>query len=163
LIKEEEKKKEESLRYFKEAYSAHMGGKIEEAILLYQKSIKVFPTAEAMTFLGWALSFLGRYEDAIGYCKEAIKIDPDLGNPYNDIGAYLIELDRLDEAIPFLEKASTAKRYDNFCYPHYNLGRVWEKKGMIKKAMQSYQRALEENPEYAVATESLEILKNKLN
>jgi len=33
-------------------------------------------------------------------CKLAIGLDPDFGNPYNDIGAYLIELGQFDEAIP---------------------------------------------------------------
>ena len=33
-------------------------------------------------------------------CKRAIEIDPDFGNPYNDIGVYLIDLNRFEEAIP---------------------------------------------------------------
>jgi len=35
--------------------------------------------------------FQGKLEDAIAECQRAIKIDPDFGNPYNDIGAYMIE------------------------------------------------------------------------
>ena len=52
---------------------------------------KCSPTAEAHTFLGWAYSFLGDYESAITECRNAIELDPDFGNPYNDIGAYLIQ------------------------------------------------------------------------
>src|SRR3989344_5800398 len=98
-----------------------------------------------------------------GDLGEAIDLDPDFGNPYNDIGAYFIELGKFDDAIPFLEKATKASRYDTYCFPHYNLGRVWEKKGMIIKAKQAFQRALEENPEYMLAVESLERLKYALN
>lgn len=156
-------KKKESVRYFQEAYEAQRQGDVDLAIELYQKSIASFPTPEALTFLAWALSFFQRYEEAINYCKKAIELDPEFGNPYNDIGAYLIELNRCDEAVPYLEKALKAPRYEMYCFPHYNLGRVWESKGMILKARQSYQQALEENPEYILAGEALEKLKYVLN
>ncbi|OGQ05800.1 MAG: hypothetical protein A2W61_06795 [Deltaproteobacteria bacterium RIFCSPLOWO2_01_44_7] len=156
-------KKKMSVHYFRKAYEAQTHGDLGEAIELYQKSIDTFPTPEALTFLGWALSFLGKYDEAISFCKKAIDLDPDFGNPYNDIGAYFIELGKFDDAIPFLEKATKASRYDTYCFPHYNLGRVWEKKGMIIKAKQAFQRALEENPEYMLAVESLERLKYALN
>src|SRR5881628_1104671 len=53
--------------------------------------------------LGWTLSFQGRLEEATEECLRAIEIDPEFGNPYNDIGVYLMQRDRLDEAIPWLE------------------------------------------------------------
>ena len=156
-------RKKISVEFFKKAYEAHMGGEPDQAISLYRKSIELFPTPEALTFLGWAVSFSGRFKEAIDFCKKAIDLDPDFGNPYNDIGAYLIEMGALDEAVPYLERATKASRYDSPCFPHYNLGRIWESKGMLKKSMQSYQRALEENPEYGLATEALSRLKNRLN
>ncbi len=152
-----------SVRFFHEAYDAQMHGDIPEAIDLYQKSIEAFPTPEALTFLGWALSAVGKFEDAILFCKKAIQLDPEFGNPYNDIGAYLIEMNKLDEAVPFLEQATKAKRYETHCFPYYNLGRVWEKKGMIKKAMELYQKALEEEADYIPARESLDRLQFALN
>jgi tetratricopeptide (TPR) repeat protein len=68
---------------------------------------RLHPTAEAHTFLGWTYHFQGRLDDAIAECKRAIEIDPEFGNPYNDIGAYLIELKRFDGAIPWLERATS--------------------------------------------------------
>ena len=82
-----------------------MHGRLEEAVAHYQRSIALHPTAEAHTFLGWAYSYQGRPEDAIAECKIAIAVDPDFGNPYNDIGAYLIELGREEEAVAWLERA----------------------------------------------------------
>ncbi|MCU0228257.1 MAG: tetratricopeptide repeat protein, partial [Bryobacterales bacterium] len=76
-----------------------MNGRLEDAILLYRESISTLPTAEACTFLGWVYRFQGKLQEAIEECKNAILIDPTLGNPYNDIGAYLIELGRHEEAI----------------------------------------------------------------
>ena len=57
-------------------------------------------------------------------------MDPDFGNPYNDIGAYLIQMGRLDEAIPWLEKATRAPRYEAPHFPRFNLGRAYVAKQM---------------------------------
>ncbi|MBI4124738.1 MAG: tetratricopeptide repeat protein [Deltaproteobacteria bacterium] len=156
-------RKKISVRFFREAFEAQAHGHFDEAVFLYQKSVEAFPTPEALTFMGWSLSFLGKFEEAIKVCERAIQLDPSFGNPYNDIGAYLIELNKFDEAVPYLEKAIRAPRYDTQHFAHFNLARIWEKKGMIKKAMQTYQRAIEEDPEYVPPREALERLKYLLN
>ena len=93
---------------FQEAYEAQMRGDLREAVRLYERSLEAQPTAEAHTFLGWTWSFLGDLDRAIECCRRAIECDPTFGNPYNDIGAYLIERGALDEAIPWLERAKRA-------------------------------------------------------
>jgi len=148
---------------WREAYRHQMQGELDRAIDLYRRSIEACPTAEAHTFLGWTYSFQGKLQDAITECKKAIEVDPDFGNPYNDIGAYLIELGKLDEAIPWLEKAIRAKRYDPRHYPHYNLGRVYLIKGMMKKALEEFQKALEAYPDYTLAKEAVDKIKVSLN
>src|SRR5579862_2042071 len=95
---------------FQEAYQAQMEGELDQAIELYRGSIALHPTAEAHTFLGWTFHFQGKIQEAIAECKRAIALDPDFGNPYNDIGAYLIDLGLFDEAIPWIERAIVAKR-----------------------------------------------------
>src|SRR5262249_43540790 len=127
---------------FQEAYQKQMAGDFQEAIELYTRSIGAFPTAEAYTFRGWTYSFLSDYDRAIAECLEAIKVDPEFGNPYNDIGAYLIEQEKWDEAIPWFEKAILARRYEARCYPHFNLGRVYEHKHKFQLARQCYANAL---------------------
>ena len=118
-------REESARRQFAEAYQAQMSGDLDRAVELYQQSLELHPTAEAHTFLGWTYHFQGKIEEAIAECKRAIAVDPDFGNPYNDIGAYLIDLKRLDEAIPWLEQAMIAKRYEPRHFPYYNLGRVY--------------------------------------
>ena len=152
-----------AVEYFRRAYAHQMNGELDEAEELYKRSIAVLPTAEAHTFLGWTYSFMGRYDEAIAECRQAIEIDPDFGNPYNDIGAYLIELGALDDAIPWLEKATRAPRYDNYSFPHYNLGRVYESKHQWQKARKCYQTSLQYNSQYTLATSSLRRLEAMLN
>jgi tetratricopeptide (TPR) repeat protein len=154
---------EKAMEYFKQAYDKQAEGEYREAIELYTKSIEAFPSAEAYTFRGWAYSYLEDYQQAIEDCKRAIEIDPEFGNPYNDIGAYLIETGKPDEAIPWLKHAIAAKRYEARCYPHYNLGRAYEAKHDWKRARECYENALTENGEYVAPARALKRLSAMFN
>src|SRR5918911_2374110 len=79
-----------AVELFRRAYEAQLAEDYAGAVELYRRSIETYPTAEAHTFLGWVYSFQGRYDEAIEQCLEAIRVDDTLGNPYNDIGSYLI-------------------------------------------------------------------------
>jgi tetratricopeptide (TPR) repeat protein len=126
----------------REAYERQMTGRLDEAVGLYQASIALCPSAEAHTFLGWTLSQKGRYEEAIEQCKIAITLDPEFGNPYNDIGSYLIHLGQIDKAIPWLELAKKAPRYEPRHFPYLNLYRAYTKLGQLDRAQRELQQAL---------------------
>src|SRR2546428_3135019 len=83
----QEERFQKAVELLQEAYRLQMEGELDAAIERYQQSIALHPTAEAHTFLGWTYSFQGRLEAAITQCKEAIPVDADFGNPYNDIGS----------------------------------------------------------------------------
>ncbi|MGH9757583.1 MAG: tetratricopeptide repeat protein [Candidatus Acidiferrales bacterium] len=145
------------------AYRAQMSGDYDRAVELYKTSIETHPTAEAHTFLGWTYHFQGKVEEAISECKRAIAVDPDFGNPYNDIGSYLISLGRIDEAIPWLEQAIAAPRYEPRHFPYFNLGRAYLAKGMILRAREYFQQALQIEPEYALAQTAIEKIRRMVN
>jgi len=140
---------------FKKAYHQQMIGHFDQAITWYRKSIDLNPTPEAHTFLAWNLSCLGRYEPAIDECLKAVAMDPDYGNPLNDIGAYLIELGRCNDAVPWLRKACWARRYDCKQYSHFNLGRVYEDMGRWAEARAEYRSALAIQADYGAASRAL--------
>ncbi len=140
-----------------------MAGDLAGAIRLYQASLAEQPTAEAHTFLGWVYSFERRYEEAIAECKRAIAVDPTFGNPYNDIGCYLMELGREDEAIPWLQRAMGAPRYEAPHFPHVNLARIYEQKGQMLDAVAEYGRALEKTAGHAPALAGLRRLQSRVN
>jgi Tfp pilus assembly protein PilF len=148
---------------FQKAYRAQMEGELDRAVELYKRSLAVHPTAEAHTFLGWTYHFQGKVEDAISECKRAIEVDPEFGNPYNDIGSYLISLGRLDEAVPWLEQAIQAPRYEPRHYPYFNLGRVYYAKGMINRAREYFQQALRIEPDYTLARQGIENIRRMVN
>ncbi|MEW6207774.1 MAG: tetratricopeptide repeat protein [Acidobacteriota bacterium] len=163
LTEEEAARKREALRLFKEAYEAQMQNELDRAADHYLQSIREYPTAEAHTFLGWTYSFMGLTDEAIDECRKAIETDADFGNPYNDIGAYLIEKGDLYGAIPWLRRAMKAARYECYFYPHFNLGRVYEALGRQFDALNEYKAALDLNPGYALALKAFRELQGRLN
>ncbi len=142
-------------QHFQKAYELQMQGDYQEAIERYTRSIDAFPTAEAYTFRGWTYSFLGDYDRAIHECLQAIQVDPDFGNPYNDIGAYLIEQEKWQESIPWFEKAMHAPRYEARMYPYFNLGRVYEHLRHWEKAKECYAKAYSLDKRYIAALAGL--------
>lgn len=155
--------REAAAEFLRQAYEQQMAGEFQQAIELYTRSIEAFPTAEAYTFRGWTYSFLADYDHAIAECLEAIRVDADFGNPYNDIGAYLIEQGKWDEAIPWFEKAMQAKRYEARGYPHFNLGRVYEHKHDWRRAQQCYAAAFAADHRYLAALVGMRRLRAMFN
>jgi Tfp pilus assembly protein PilF len=145
----------EAIRLWEEGAELQMKRELTGAMRLYRRSLEVCPTAEAHTFLGWAMSWQGDIDGAIEECKRAIEVDPEFGNPYNDIGAYLIEQGDLDGAIGWLERAKLATRYEAPHFPYLNLGRVYIAKSQTTRAITEFEHALRLHPGDPVATASL--------
>ena len=157
-----ERNHDRALELVQEAMNLQMTGELDESIRLYRESIAVYPTADAHTYLGWAYSFQGRIDDAIAQCEIAIRLDPEFGNPYNDIGVYLMQQEKFDEAISWLERAKTAKRYEPRHFPFLNLGRVYAVKGMMIKALEEFREALRLNPDDADLAQFIEQLESRM-
>jgi Tfp pilus assembly protein PilF len=146
----DEDRRQRAIEVWQEAYAHQMRGELEEAIRLYRESIAICPTAEAHTYLGWTYSFQKRLDEAIEECHKAIAVDPDFGNPYNDIGVYLMQKGDLDGAIPWLEKAKRAPRYEPRQFPYMNLGRIYLRRGQWTEALRELEageRAVPSDPE----------------
>jgi Tfp pilus assembly protein PilF len=156
------KDRERAMELVRQALDHQMAGDLEQAIRLYKESIGLHSTADAHTYLGWTYSFQGRIEEAIAECEIAIGIDPDFGNPYNDIGVYLMQEQKLDQAIPWLNKAKTAKRYEPRHFPYLNLGHIYAAKGMINQALEEFRGALQFKPDDSLALQAIEELESKL-
>ncbi len=140
-------------------YLMSLLGHHEQAIRLFQESLEIQPTAEAYTYLGWTYGHMGNYQSAIDEAEKAILVDPDFGNPYNDIGVYLMKLEREDEAIPYFNKAMNAEKYCCYQFPHYNLGMIYFQKQMVDEAREEFQKSLAIDPDYFPASEALKLLK----
>jgi len=148
---------------WREGTSKLIRGELEEAIALFTLSLEAAPTAEGYTFRGWAYSFQGRLDDAIEECRKAIATDPEFGNPYNDIGCYLVEQGKGEQAISWFERAKAAPRYEPRHFPYLNLGRLRAARGEVAEALAEFEGALAENPEDPIARHFIEKLRLKVN
>ena len=155
--------KKRALFLFQEGQRYHEEGNLPQAINLYTQSIAVYPTAESYTFRGWAYSFQGRIDEAIRECKKAIAVDPTFGNPYNDIGSYLIVQGKIDEAEEWLKRAKSAARYEGRHSPCINLGRLYAAKGLLIQAVDEFEQALHLFPRETNCMAAVEHLKKMLN
>ncbi|MFB3818452.1 MAG: tetratricopeptide repeat protein [Candidatus Methylomirabilales bacterium] len=131
----------QALELWRQGHLQQTEGDVEGAIRLYQASLEVHPTAEAHTFLGWAYSLQGRLDEAIAECHKAIALDPDYGNPYNDIGVYLMQRGELAEAVAWLERAKHARRYEPRQFPYINLARIYVRRGEWQRALRELEAA----------------------
>lgn len=156
-------RKVEARRVFRQGYRAQQSGDYELAVNLYIKSVALSPTAEVHILLGSAFRILGKTEQALAECKRAVEIDPECGEGDNDIGECLFDLQRLDEAIPWFERAIKAKRFKARHLAYFNLGRVYIAKGLLDRACECFQQALDIEPRYALARQCLESLRRLLN
>lgn len=153
----------EARRLFMRGYEAQMHGELHDAIALYRRSLDIEESAEAHTFLGWAYSFLGRYDEAIEECRKAIELDPDYGNPYNDIGTYLLEQGHIDEAVRWLQRAKFAKRYETPEFAYCNLGRAYQVRGEWDRAIREFRKAMHLGPPDSPTMHDVRMLLARLN
>ena len=153
-----QEKVQRAAELYNTGYLMTLMGQYEEALRLFKKSLEVELTAEAYTFMGWTYGYMKDYPRAIEEAEKAIRIDPEFGNPYNDIGVYLMELGRANEAIPYLKKAMKAERYCCYQFAHYNLGRIYLAKDMYEKAREEFNKSLAIDPDYLPARQAIEIL-----
>lgn len=146
-----------------DGWKLQVTGHLNEAIDRYAASVECYPTAEALTFWGYALSFTNDYRGAIEKCEYAIQLDPEFGNPYNDIGAYYISLNELENAKIYLTLALDAPRYATPHFPRYNLGRIAERQGLWFDALKWFKDALAHSADYTLAKDSYYRMQALLN
>jgi tetratricopeptide (TPR) repeat protein len=148
---EERQTLRQATKLWQEAYRYQMEGELDRAIERYQRSIEAHPTAEAHTFLGWTLSFQGRLEEATEECLRAIAIDPEFGNPHNDIGGYL------------MQRPKQAKRYEPRRFPFMNLGQIYLRQGRWWEALHEFEGAVRLVPRDHDAAKMLHHVRARLN
>jgi tetratricopeptide (TPR) repeat protein len=92
---------------------------------------------------------VGPYEDAIAYFSQAIEMDPNYSEYYNDRGTVYFKMQRLPDAErDYLRAIELSPPYAEVWT---NLGQCYRAMGRMDDAMRAYSRALDLNPAASVA------------
>jgi len=99
--------------------------------------------AQALNYLGYMLADRGtRVEEALGYIRRAVALDPQNGAYLDSLGWAYFRLGNYDLAEENLRRAS--EHIGNDPTVHEHLGELYQKTGRLKLAAANFERALEE-------------------
>ena len=96
--------------------------------------------------------------EAIEYCREALKIDPNSEIAYSRLGVAYFQLGKYSEALNYYETA--IKLNPNYAIAYCNIGVLKERTGDRATAIQYYKKSLEVNPALDKAREYLNNLQS---
>lgn len=120
--------------------AARLRGDLPEAEAAYRRSLALRPLPEAYANLGSTLAAAGRYEEAFGYYRTAVALNPRYAFAWTSYGVALDEAGRPQEA---LEAHRRALGVDpNLMEAHVNLGSLLDDLGRHDEAIAEYHQAL---------------------
>ncbi len=133
------------------AYVAFILGSMYERQKKYEQAEETFrkvlatdaSNAMALNYLGYMLADRGlRLDEAIGYIKRAVELDPQNGAYLDSLGWAYFKMNNLDLAEENLRKA--AEKIGNDATIQDHLGDLYNKMGRLKLAAAHWERALDE-------------------
>jgi tetratricopeptide (TPR) repeat protein len=148
-------------------YAVFVKGSIFERQKKYDEAEQAFKqviasdsqNANALNYLGYMLADRGvRLEEALGYIKKAVDLDPANGAYLDSLGWAYFKLGKYDLAEESLNKAVQRTPHDPTVQDH--IGDVYQKTGRLKLAAAHWERALEEyNKTISAEVEPAEVAK----
>jgi len=135
----------------------------QKALDKFLQAIKIKETAHGLTLVAWVYSLINDFDQAKKYCIRAIDKDPDLGDPYNDMGSLLLSEGRLQDSFQWFDLAKKSKRYLNREFPYINSGRAYLIRKQYKEALTEFKTALKYVPYQNGLRQTINKLKNMIS
>lgn len=96
-------------------YLLYVTGDLEKAAQIYEVAVQNYPnSAGAFNHLGTTYAELGRYQNAVGALREALRLDPTRATTYANLAANLLALNQTDDAGKVLSEAERLKMDTDF-------------------------------------------------
>ncbi len=108
---------------------------------------------EVMYFRAQEAIIAGRFEDAIGLLKHALKLNPCDGAAYNDIALCMVELGRIEGVLEIFDQGIAVE--PDYATIHHNKGWFLNKIGRPTEALACFEQALIFEPERVVTWENM--------
>ncbi len=127
------------------AKTFHQEGNWTEAETGYKKVLKQEPeNAEALTLLGVLCCQSEKFEEGVGYLREATRCDPESPTTYYNLGKALDGIGLLEDALTAYQAA--VKNKDDYADAWNNIGDCLTRLGRVEDSVEAYQKALELDP-----------------
>ncbi|CAN2048507.1 type IV pilus assembly protein PilF [Candidatus Magnetomoraceae bacterium gMMP-1] len=108
--------------------------------------------------LGWAYYNKKDYETSVKFYQKALEISPKFAIAQRGLGRTYIKMNKLVDAIEYLEKA--IKNAHGFAEAYFDLAGIYELRGNYKKAVQNYKKVMAMVPESSLYIKAKTRLKN---
>jgi tetratricopeptide (TPR) repeat protein len=119
-----------------------------------RESLTIKDRAATYDNRGVMLDLLGRTEKAAADFRQAMALDPSLGDPHINLGSVLIKEKRYDDALVSINKGIDL----GVSFPHigyYDRAVAYQLMGRYKEAYYDYKKVLEIEPNFIQASERL--------
>jgi tetratricopeptide (TPR) repeat protein len=119
-----------------------------------REALSVKDRAATFDNRGVMLDQLGRVDKAADDFRQAMALDPSLGDPHINLGSILIKEKRYDDALISINKGIEL----GVSFPHigyYDRAVAYQLMGKFKEAYYDYKKVLEIEPNFAQASERL--------
>ena len=138
-------RKEASNEYVKYGEDMANAGRLEEALVYFDKAIQLNPNNDfAWGDRGLILDKQGKTEESLVSFSKAIEIDPKNAITWHNKGLTLIRSNKLAEAVHCFDKAIDNK--ENYAKAWYNKGRALSMLGQINRSQDCFDRARKLDP-----------------
>jgi len=144
---------EKAASFFKNMGLAAMAeGNYAKAIAYFTKGVKVTPDDPVMwKLLGDAYAAAKFYPEAERAYLKALELKPDYGEAMFGLGVLYKEWGRLEEALPWLEKAAALPTYEERYRAFYQLAQIYKSLGNEELYLKNLQVAVNLYPYYGEA------------
>jgi tetratricopeptide (TPR) repeat protein len=126
-------------------------GDIERAEFYFFKSLEEDECSESLFYLGLIQNQKENYHEALSYYYRAILVDPEYGNPCNEIGVILLRHGKEREAVFWLKRSIRCSINDAPHIPLYNLATLYKIWNRPERSLQYLYKAIKLMPNFTEA------------
>jgi Tfp pilus assembly protein PilF len=143
------KRMEEADVHFQASKSLHSKGEVIQALGEAMKGVQIDPKNEELqNFLGLLYAEHGDTALAMEHFEKSVKAKPDYSEGHNNLCAFLLQGDKIDDAIEHCQKAVQNVTYATPERAYNNMAMAYDKKGDTTKASEMHSKALLHNKKF---------------
>ncbi|MBX7057443.1 MAG: hypothetical protein K1X75_05210 [Leptospirales bacterium] len=154
----------EARAFYQEGVSEAQAGNYDAAEFFLLKSIEIDATGGAYASLGWLYGSVLKQEHSAFRCfRNAIRLNSENGDHFNDCGALLLKAGRARESVKWFLRALRCPECTRRHLTLYNLAIVYRRWNRPERSRRFLNLALKIDPEFARARAMLKDIEGELS